>query len=429
MNLFEALLLGSLGLAVLLLILRMMSGSRTLRLVLALFAGLLLGGAALVIAAAFAPGPLSWVTPYSLVGTAHSTDLGNRECSIEVYSKALSNVTPPGSLPRVKLIARSRSGTATTTFDSGWRFWVGNLRPVPGGIEIYHSYPHGSGVRFLLKDDQWILAEGDVLGVENMDLTDSDLGATPEDLSPLVQLIHQSPSLEAAWFNPTALVRAVNALQSEGKEKAIRSLRAYHDLARTNEPHWIRPTSDRILPILDLLFIPEAGAPERPRLREQILRDAGAPRSAWPLFPIILVDDLPFLPVPHAALYANETPDDVPAAIEYASTYGVLREKPLAPRIPPTQAVETLLGTPEWKAFATDGNLTRGCTGELLIQALIATHTICPVTVAQYNALERETTSPVDQEWWDRVDKLRTLAPKWDERIQDFVAGNQTRYP
>ena len=377
----------------------------------------------MMIGSALFPGPFAFVTPYEYLGTFPSTDLDHRECTIDVYSKSLSNVTPPGRLPRVQLLAHTPSGTTKTTYDTGWRFWVGNIRPIDGGIEVYHAYPHGGGVRFHLKDDHWILAEEDVLGVDPRELAALEVSASPEELRALIKLVHNSPGLDAGWFNPTALIRAVNGLRLAGKEKAIRALRAYYDMARLNDSHWAELRADRILPILQLLFVPEGGAPERPRLREYALRGLDVDTSAWPLFPLVVQEDIPFLPAPHSDRYADEVPDDVLAAVDYSSKYGVLRDKPLSPQAAPCQAVETLMATPAWKDFAGHGNPGVRVEGDLLIQALSATHTICPVTANQYNSLEREPFGTSDQEWKARVDALQELVPKWDAVKQDFVAG------
>jgi len=377
----------------------------------------------MMMGSAIFPGPCAFVTPYRYLGTFPSTDLDHRECTIDVYSKSLSNVTPPGRLPRVKLLARTPGGTAEITYDTQWRFWVGNVRPVDGGIEVYQSYQHGGGVRFHLKGDHWILAEEDVLGVDSNDLANQELSTIPEDLRTLIKLVHNSPSLDSGWFNPTALVRAVNGLRSEGKEKAIRALRAYYDMARLADSHWTGLRTDRILPILQLLFIPEEGAPERPRLREYALRDLEGDRSAWPLFPLVLQEDIPFLPAPHGDHYADEVPDDVLAAVNYVFKCGQLRDKPLSPLVAPCQALKNLMATPAWKRFSGNRDPSVRFEGDLLIQAVVATHTLCPVTANQYMSLEREIVGLNDQEWQARVEALQMLAPKWDAVKQDFTTG------
>jgi hypothetical protein len=426
-GLFEAILLAALSAAALLFLLRLATKRAGPRLALALSACFLLGGVAVMFGAGARPGPLGFLFPYRHLGTFVSTDLDRRECTVDVYAKALSSVTPPGALPRMKLVARTPSGTAETTYDTGWRFWVGNVRPVDGGIEIYHAHPHGGGVRFHLKDDRWTLAEEGVLGVDSRDLVDPELAAVPEDLRALIKLIHNSPGPEAGWFNPAALVRATNGLRAAGKEGAIRALRAYCDLVRPYESNGGDRRADRVLPILRLLFTPGAGAPERSRLRESVLRDVEVDPSAWPLFPLVIQDDIPFLPAPHDRRYAHEVPGDALAAVNDAAEFGLLRDEPLSPRTSPCQAALHLMASPAWKHFARQVDPGAGPEGDLLIQALVATHSICPVTANQYTSLQREAVGTNDPEWRSLSEAVRALAPKWDAGRQEFIAGKPSR--
>ncbi len=159
MVLGEILVLGALGAAVLFLVVRLFCKGRMLRLVLVIPPAIILGGLVLVFVAASNPGPFSFVLPYEHLGTWKTTDSEGNECEVNVFSKYLSNTIPPGVLPRVKLVASCLRGRAVTTLDTGWRFGVGTVRPVPGGMEIFHSYPHGQGIRFQLKGNQWSIAK------------------------------------------------------------------------------------------------------------------------------------------------------------------------------------------------------------------------------------------------------------------------------
>src|SRR5689334_18945307 len=72
--------------------------------------------------------------PYKNVGSFSTTDLSGNPCQVNVDVKELGVMTPPGALPRLKLVAVSKSGTDTKIYDTRWRFGLATVRPVEGGI-------------------------------------------------------------------------------------------------------------------------------------------------------------------------------------------------------------------------------------------------------------------------------------------------------
>jgi len=51
--------------------------------------------------------------------------------------------------------------------------------------------------------------------------------SVPDDLFPAIRLIHLTSSPIGQRFDPTSLIRAVNALHSAGKQTALRALHEY----------------------------------------------------------------------------------------------------------------------------------------------------------------------------------------------------------
>src|SRR4029077_16688227 len=119
------------------------------------------------------------------------------------------------------------------------------------------------------------------------------------ELRDSVAAIHRSPSPQRGLeFSPLRLIRAVNSLHALGKENALKALWAYDRIARElslEDRTKYHVDEYRILPIVHLLFeSPPGGFPG-------FILGAGdiAPpeNKAWPLFPIVLVQDVPFMMV------------------------------------------------------------------------------------------------------------------------------------
>jgi len=106
-----------------------------------------------LVAAPVTPGLFSFLIPYEEVGVWPTTDLDGNSCSIRVDAKAMSCRIPPGELPRIRL--ESITSGAVHVCDTGWRFGVGEVRPVKGGLEIFASPLNGWGLRFRLRRNEW----------------------------------------------------------------------------------------------------------------------------------------------------------------------------------------------------------------------------------------------------------------------------------
>lgn len=152
MGWFRIVFYGGLGLAVLLLLIRSFCTSRVTRALFLALPMLLLCGVGLMFMAGAYSGPFAFALPYESVGQWKTVDAEGTPWDVEVSVKYLSNMIPPGMLPRVRLVARSLKGRATMTYDTGWRFGVGDARPVPGGIEVFSG---DGGVRFRLENGEW----------------------------------------------------------------------------------------------------------------------------------------------------------------------------------------------------------------------------------------------------------------------------------
>ncbi len=247
----------------------------------------------------------------------------------------------------------------------------------------------------------------------------------PPEFFDAVMRIHRCPSAREVWdFDAVRILRTVNFLQRLG-DGARMALKAYYDLCRSStadEQRRYGLNEFRILPLVQLLYERRSGMPPFP------LGDGGlaAPGSTtWPLFPMALVKDHPFIVVTsYSYAFAGAAPD----AENHLYAGDSLRKGSLAPSTDPIDAVEELTWSPRWEALlnATDQHHpkpSREAAQRLLwLVRREALHAIDHL----YTPPERE--DPVDcckdpsEVWWRRVvDDVRALGIRWDGERQDFV--------
>jgi len=239
------------------------------------------------------------------------------------------------------------------------------------------------------------------------------------DLYEAVAAIHRSPSPQRGLqFSPLRMVRAVNALQPLGKEKALKALRAYERLARELSVEQRRKylvEEDRILPIVHLLF--EGKGRRLPGFLLGAGDVAPPPGGAWPLFPIVLVQDVPFMMVSGYVL--NGVPQG--AADHLRLDLGPVRADPLAPRVPALEAADELTQSDAWASL----RLGPGNEGRkrwmIRRQALDA--------VSSVFRLRPEESSndccvdPTETQWRAAVARAGSSGLIWSPELQDFILG------
>ena len=124
-------------------------------------------------------------------------------------------------------------------------------------------------------------------------------------------------------YNPSYVIKAVNALQPLGKEKALERLHAYL------ESYCKGKDTDGLFWVLRVLFeVPaEQGFPP------VILGTPNIPPPAvpgkFPRFPIVMLRDIPFLVVSGYILFG--LPEPVEDHVAYFRSHGTLREQVLHP--------------------------------------------------------------------------------------------------
>ncbi len=187
----------------------------------------------------------------------------------------------------------------------------------------------------------------------------------------LLDVIHRSPVPTSTRFDPVALTEAVNRLHSLGKTEALRVLKVYYDLAAERDDHMIglpnRPPlprnelrfkydldEQRIFLILRLLFVPKDATTSK--MPHMIIGSPGPPFDKsflyeWPLFPLVLVNGIPFLMI-EGYMLAGVAESPL-VHLEYCNKECVLRSEPLGPLTNAVGAVKQLVESESWKNLFT----------------------------------------------------------------------------
>jgi hypothetical protein len=154
-----------------------------------------------------------------------------------------------------------------------------------------------------------------------------------------VTILASSANSDFAYFNPGALVAAVNALVTLGKDRALDAVE--HQL--TESDHLADPQHGLFL-VLRLLF----DVPTDPGFHLPMhigIPNVAAPKDAkaLPYFPLIVVDDIPLLLV--TTFLLGGSPELVEAHLKHFREKGILRAAPLTPKtfLSPAEILDHLI--------------------------------------------------------------------------------------
>jgi hypothetical protein len=165
-----------------------------------------------------------------------------------------------------------------------------------------------------------------------------------EELRSLLPLLDQIPSYNAGFhFDPLAVIRAANALQPLGKERALTAIAEYLRVAL----HFQETGREGAFLVLRVLFDVPLVPGHMPHMC------VGAPSPAAPKepkrlphFPLLLLDDVPLLLV--AGYELEGVPQSARRHLEYFRTKGRLRDKPLTPANNPLRLLDRFVETAGW---------------------------------------------------------------------------------
>ena len=236
-----------------------------------------------------------------------------------------------------------------------------------------------------------------------------DIPAAAE-LSHELDLINRASGWPFSNPNGVSLVRAVNALQRLGKQQALAILEEYVKLTSVSGYH---DEHQIVFWIIRVLFEPI-------RLDERIPSPMIAVHLEkspnWPLNPIAIVDDIPFM-IGHP-IGMGGMPEPPAAHIEWARRHGVIRDQPLKPTASPVLAARVILGS---QAFLQLDSFSRNQATRLLrLQAVSMVEGALPPDLTRHDdgTVER-------RQWRALIQDAQTRPIRWDAEREAFVENSE----
>jgi hypothetical protein len=242
---------------------------------------------------------------------------------------------------------------------------------------------------------------------------DSKDGAEPDDpkLREAFRLINESIDLYG-WDepNPVALVRVVNYLQRLGKDRVIKTLRAYVRYAPALDPlvkpHC--PDQQRLCWIIPLLFGPEYEDDKLPSLGRN---PKSWSRGSWEELMISVEGELPFHKVALAGRVGLPDPGRG-YLVEWADLHGLLRDEPIRPTDDPLTAADDLCE----RLRQADKPINERSREHIRLQARRSLEHLFPAARQKWNDRMDE------RDWKLLKEAAGKLKIRWDEKEQKYVA-------
>jgi hypothetical protein len=174
-------------------------------------------------------------------------------------------------------------------------------------------------------------------------------GTPPKDLPDearlreLLNILGEVPSYNSGGsYNPRFVIRAVNALQPLGKERALAVIDEFLRVAS----HWDDDGREGMFLVLRTLF----DVPADPGYMRRMMVGAAGPEpkdpKLLPRFPVALEQDIPLLTVSGYTLAGQAEPPEF--HVEYFRKQGTIRAKPLHPTDQPIQMLAEFEQSPRW---------------------------------------------------------------------------------
>ena len=165
----------------------------------------------------------------------------------------------------------------------------------------------------------------------------------------IISLLDQATSMSFEDYNPAYVIQAVNVLQPLGKEKALEQIDSCLENRDKSQYAY------GLFWVLRVLFEAPVGQGFPPvRMGTPSIPPPAEP-AKLPRFPIVMVQDIPFLAV--RGYYLRGLPEPVEAHVAYFREHGIILEHPLAPPESITGIEEEFLQ--RWKAAYGDAYTTQ----------------------------------------------------------------------
>lgn len=231
-------------------------------------------------------------------------------------------------------------------------------------------------------------------------------------LSRELALINRASGWPFANPNGVELIRAVNALQPLGKERALAVLEKYVSLTQDFDYF---SDQEIVFWIIRLLFEPMKVGDRIPSpMIAVFLDDRELPEAMkWPLNPMAVHGDVPFM-VGHR-IGLGGVPEHPSSHIRWARLHGVIRDGPLVPTLNPLAAAEAILQSRRFKAL--EKYSREQGTREIRSQALAMVKGLVQ-PIDERHAVD-------DDQWRSRLKSAAEADLQWDTKREQFVTGRK----
>jgi hypothetical protein len=241
-------------------------------------------------------------------------------------------------------------------------------------------------------------------------LADKTIAAA--DLAAMLKMLEELPTY-CCDYNPRPVIRAVNALQPLGKERALAVIQEFFRVSNAD-----RDDRGGIFLLLRVLFDVPADPGYAPVMQVGLF-SPGPPDDPkiTPRFPIAIQDGIPFLLTGSVTLQGlSEEPE---AHLVYYRKHGVIRQDLLKPTSQPLEAINQLIASPQWN-FQNPGDpfFADGVRGRAIILGQIIR------LLGRAYRFERKDPRDI----YDKAQQERELAAlaalkcRWDEAKGEYVA-------
>jgi len=245
-----------------------------------------------------------------------------------------------------------------------------------------------------------------------------------QELRRLLRIVDQVPSYNSgSQYDPLRLIRAVNALQPLGKEKALALVAEYLRVSS-----WLDdPGREGVFLLLRALFeVPDPPGHMPPMMVGAPSPAAPSDPKALPRFPLLIRDDIPFLLVTGYAL--GGAPEPPERHLEYFREHGVVRAHPLRPIDDPLALADSLAGKPGTPFLQRTGLDSDWGRAHIMNQALLLVDSVYRTEPDIYGA-RFSVGAGIDKRWRDTLVAWRKLSVRWDPARGQYTFADGTSLP
>lgn len=233
-------------------------------------------------------------------------------------------------------------------------------------------------------------------------------------------IVHSCSAWDGYTFDPYTYIHAVNTLRKENNMHVIRYLRDYC-IRDTGNSEWLE-NSTKVFFLLRILFVPKDQDVQFPTIHiGKPLDVEPSSTQVFPLYPLVLVQDVPLLTIP--GFFLGGLPEDPQIHIDFCEAYCSLRPTPLRPPDNPLTLAESLMESKQWYRKAEEFDDDQAI---LQAQLLRLVRTVYTVPGIDESAFFSHLKPPGI--WQGCISSLQHINAIWDEN-QDIYVFKETHNP